>query len=250
MIFLRKAGERHHVQREKSHTWLTFSPHDRPGPLGNGFGVLAGLDEVWLSPGEASEPYPGNETETITYVYKGTLARGATAHGQSVIHAGEFLRLALGDGVLHSETNASASDWAHLYRISLRQPRRDLVCAREQERYTTAQRRNTRCLVASAEAREGVLRLHQDVFIYSSVLNSGHHLVHELAPARSAWLHMVCGVATLSGVVLDAGDGAGFRGEALVSLTVHEACEILLLDLGPQSQARPEAVPGATHWQP
>jgi redox-sensitive bicupin YhaK (pirin superfamily) len=77
------------------------------------------------------------------------------------------------------------------------------------------------------------LRTHQDALIFSSILDPGHHLFHELLPGRSAWLHLVCGEATLNNIILTQGDGAGVTIEPSVSLTVQEKSEILLVDLGP-----------------
>jgi redox-sensitive bicupin YhaK (pirin superfamily) len=52
-----------------------------------------------------------------------------------------------------------------------------------------------------------------------------------LSPGRSAWVHLVEGEATLGGVLLGAGDGAGVVADRAVSLTAREKTEILLLDL-------------------
>ncbi len=111
--------------------------------------------------------------------------------------AGEFQHMRIGRELPRRETNASRTDWAHVFRISLRPADVELHCAHEQKRFTAAERRNMLCVVASADARKGSLRIHQDAIIYSSILDPGHHLVHKLLPGRSAWLHIICGEATL-----------------------------------------------------
>jgi redox-sensitive bicupin YhaK (pirin superfamily) len=58
--------------------------------------------------------------------------------------------------------------------------------------------------------------------------------VHELAPRRSAWLHLVRGQVTLADIVLTTGDGAGVTAERAVSITASEESEILLVDVGGQ----------------
>jgi hypothetical protein len=85
--------------------------------------------------------------------------------------------------------------------------------------------------VASFDGRKGSLRLHQDAVIYSAMLDPGQHLVHELAPTRSAWLHIVHGEATLGPIVLTTGDGAAITADRAVSLTACAQTEVLLLDL-------------------
>ena len=85
----------------------------------------------------------------------------------------------------------------------------------------------------SPDRRKGSLRILQDALVFSSVLDPGHHLIHELLPERSAWLHVICGEATLQDFILTQGDGVGVTIEPSVSLTAQEKTEILLVDSGP-----------------
>jgi redox-sensitive bicupin YhaK (pirin superfamily) len=75
------------------------------------------------------------------------------------------------------------------------------------------------------------------------LLNPGQHVVHELLPGRSAWLHLVQGNVTLGDIVLSTGDGVGLTAERALSLTTSEESEILLVDLGdavpPTNSGRP-----------
>jgi redox-sensitive bicupin YhaK (pirin superfamily) len=146
---------------------------------------------------------------------------------------GEFQRLATGRGCRRKETNASPTDGAHIFRIALLPSEVGLDHAVDQKRFTVAQRRNVLCAVASPDGRKGSLRLRQDALIFSSILDPGYHLVHELRPERGVWLHIVVGEVKLNDIILTRGDGAGIALEPSVSLTVQENTEILLIDVGP-----------------
>jgi redox-sensitive bicupin YhaK (pirin superfamily) len=233
MISLRRNKERRHIQCGKQEIWHTFYPRDHPGPLGNGFGSMVVLDEMRLSPGESAKPHRGDGAEVVTYVYKGALSQEDSTGDSGVIHAGEFQQMSLGHGIRHKETNASQSDWAHIFRISLRPSEAALNCAHEEKRFTAAQRRNVLCVVASLDGRKGSLRIHQDALVYSSILDTGHHVFHALPPGRTAWLHVVYGGARLNGIVLTQGDSVGVMSEPSVSLTVQENTELLLVDTIP-----------------
>ena len=237
MITLCRATERRHDQRGKQDTWLTFFPQDRPGPLAVDFGFLTIFNEMRLPPDGGTAPYSHDEAEIITYVHKGALAQEDSSGISGVIHAGEFQYMTTGRGIRHKERNASRNDWAHIYRIALHSSEVGLNCAHEQKRFTAAQRRNVLCAVASRDGRMGSLRIRQDVLIYSSILDPGHHLFHELLLGRSAWLHVVYGEATLNEIVLTQGDGVGVTIESSVSLIVQEKTEILLVDLGPATNS-------------
>jgi redox-sensitive bicupin YhaK (pirin superfamily) len=233
MITLRRAKERLHVMRGKQDMWLTFYPQDQPGPLADGFGFLAALDETRLPPVGCSGSHRRDESELITYVYRGALAQEDSTGRSGVIQTGEFQHMVIGRNFRHKERNASRTSWAHVFQITLHPSKIGFECAREQKRFTAAQRRNIPCVVASRDGRKGSLQICQDAFIYSGILDPGHHLVHEILPGRSTWLHIVCGEAKLDDIVLAQGDGVGVTIEPSVSLTVQEKTEILLVDLGP-----------------
>ena len=238
MIKLLRHSQRHHVPHCKYEVWHSFLPEDLPGPLDNGFGLLVAFDELRLQPGASTEPYCGDETELVTYVYKGALSHKDTAGNSAVIHTGEFQRMSTGLRVRHKETSVSRTESTRVFRMSLRPAQARLDCAQEQNRFTEAQRRNLLCVVVSPDGRQGSLSIHQDVLIYSAILDPGRHLIHELARGRTAWLHAVCGQAILNDIVLAQGDGLGFTDERSVSLTVQENAEVLLVDLGP-TNSRP-----------
>jgi redox-sensitive bicupin YhaK (pirin superfamily) len=105
------------------------------------------------------------------------------------------------------------------------------------KRFAAALRHNVLCVVASPDGRNGSLRILQDALIMSSVLDPGHHIVHELTPGRGAWVHVISGEATLDDLILTQGDGAGVTVERSVSFTAQESTEVLLVDLGPAPQS-------------
>jgi redox-sensitive bicupin YhaK (pirin superfamily) len=231
MILLRRNTERRHARRGKRETWFTFHPRKPTGPHAGEFGALVAFDEMRLPPGGVALPVPREEAEMITYVYAGAMAQEDSTGNSGVVHAGEFQYMTSGRGVRRKETNASRADWAHFFRISLHLPEVGLDRAHEQKRFSAAQRRNTLCVVAAPDGRKGSLRVNQDALIYSSMLEPGRHLIHELLPGRSAWLHVLSGELALQDIILNQGDGAGVTVGPSASFTASENSEILLIDL-------------------
>ena len=232
MIRLHRAKERRHDLRGKREIWLTFASQDRSAPLADGFGALETLDEERLEPGAGVIHRPRRDAEIVTYVREGALAHDDSMGGSGVIHAGEFQRMTAGRGIRHSDTNASRFGGAQLFQLWLRPSEPGLEPGYEQRRFSAAERRGGLCVVASPDARRGSLRVHQDALMCSALLDSGQHVVHELGPGRSAWLHLVQGEVSLDDVVLTTGDGIGITAERAVSLTALQESEILLVDLG------------------
>jgi quercetin 2,3-dioxygenase len=232
MITLRRHKERHHDRRRKQDLWQTFYPPDQADALAGGFGTLEILNEDRLPPGARIPRHPHRDAEIVTYVREGALANDDSMGRSGVIQAGEFQRMTAGRGIRHSETNASRTDWAHVFQIGLRPSEAGLEPSHEQKRFSAAERRGVLCVVASPDGRRGSLRIHQDALMYSAMLDPGQHVVHELSQGRSAWLHLVQGEVMLGDVVLTTGDGVGVTAERAVSLTAREQTELLLLDLG------------------
>ena len=232
MITLRRGDERHHIQRRKQDIWLTFYALDRADPLADGFGSLELLNEDRLAPGEDGSREPCHEAEIVTYVLEGAVAHEDSTGRSGVIHAGEFQRRTAGRGIQRSEANASRVDSAHVFHMCLRPSQAARATSHEQKRFSAAERRGVLRLIASPDGRKGSLHVFQNAQIYSAMLDPGQHLVHELLPRRSAWLHVVRGKATLGDLVLTTGDGVGVTSERSVSLTAREPSEILLLDVG------------------
>ena len=233
MITLRRSTDRLHLQQITQDIWLTFYPDYDQGLVLGEFGALAAFNEMQLPPGRTSALDTGQGSEMITYVYSGTLAQEDSTGNSGVIHSGEFQRMIVGHGVRHKETNPSHTGSTHVFRIALHPSEVGLDSIREQMRFPVAQRHNLLCVIASPDGRKKSLRILQDAVIYSSILDPGHHLVHELLPGRSAWLHVICGEAVMSEIILGEGDGAGITREPSVSVTAQENTEILLVDLGP-----------------
>jgi redox-sensitive bicupin YhaK (pirin superfamily) len=230
MITLRRANERQHDRRRKQEVWHTFQP-DVGDALVGGFGALEVLDEDRLPPGEGVLRHSHRDAEIVTYVREGALAQEDSMGRSGVIHAGEFQRMTAGRAIRHSETNASRTDWAHVFQIWLHPSEAGHEPSREQKRFSAAERRGGLCVVASPDARRGSLRIYQDALVYSAILDAGQHVIHELSQGRSAWLHLVRGEVTFGDAVLRTGDGAGVTAEPAVSLTAREETEILLVDL-------------------
>lgn len=231
MISLRRSSERRREHHRRQEAWLTFDQHRREDPLAEGFRALQFLDEELLPPGAHCSRHPRVEAEVLTFVREGALAWADATGRASILHAGEFQCLSGTGARPHSLTNASRFDSAQLFQVWLRPGVADVERTVAQKRFSTAERRNRLCLVASADGRLGSLRLHQSTLVHSSLVDRGRHLMHPLASSRCAWLHVVRGEIDLVGQRLATGDAAAITDELVVSLTAYDESELLLVEL-------------------
>jgi len=235
MLTPHRTCQRSDQRRGQQEAWLTFSAQADNDPKLEGFGGLAVLDEFRLPPGGIISGDASREGELITYVFEGTLRYRDSLGRASAMQAGEFRRMSVGRGVRSSESNSSRTDWTRLFRVGLGSsaglqcdPEQ---CDPEQKRFSVAQRRDGLCLIASAVARAGSLRIRADALLYSALLRPGQHHVHQLSPGRRAWLHVVTGEVALRDLLLTSGDAVGISAEHAVSFTARTEAEVLLADV-------------------
>jgi len=86
-------------------------------------------------------------------------------------------------------------------------------------------------LVAAKDARDGALKIHQDVDLYSTVLSDGDAVSLPLRTGRRAWVQVAQGSVQANGSPLSAGDGAAITDEDAVSLSATSDAEVLIFDM-------------------
>ncbi|WP_417379210.1 pirin family protein [Gimesia sp.] len=231
MIQVRKSKERGHADHGwlKTHHTFSFSTYQDPEHMR--FRALRVMNEDVVLPGQGFGTHPHNDMEIVTYVLEGELEHKDSMGNGEVLHAGEFQRMSAGTGITHSEFNPSSSEAVHLYQIWLYPERKGIEPSYEQKRFPDSEQQNQLRLVAAPQAEQGALKIHQDVRIYLSKLDSGQEVTHSLSEGRHAWLQVLRGKVRLNDVPLDVSDGAAVSDEEQVLITATDNAEIMLFDL-------------------
>ena len=162
---------------------------------------------------------------------EGALEHRDSLGNGSVIRPGDAQRMSAGTGVTHSEYNPSPGEPVHFLQIWILPARRGIPPSYEQKHFPESERRNVLCLVASPDARDGSVRIHQDAAVYAGLLDSGKSVEHGLGPGRHAWLQLTRGAVEVGGERLEAGDGAALSEESAVAIAAREPSEVVLFDL-------------------
>jgi redox-sensitive bicupin YhaK (pirin superfamily) len=148
-----------------------------------------------------------------------------------VLRPGEFQRMSAGTGITHSEFNPSDSEPVHLYQIWLFPERKGIEPSYEQKRFPASDRHNRLQLVASIDALDGSLLIHQDACIFLSLIDAEQQVIHELDTGRHAWLQVLRGSALLNGIELSEGDGVALSDDNTLTIQATTEAEIMLFDL-------------------
>lgn len=231
MIQLRKAQERGHANHGWLDTFHTFSFAGYQDRNHMRFRSLRVMNEDIVAPGQGFGTHPHNDMEIVTYVLEGALEHKDSMGNGEVLRPGEFQRMSAGTGITHSEFNPSATEPVHLYQIWLFPERKGIEPSYEQKRFPEQDRHNQLQLVASRNAADGSLLIHQDARIYLSQLDTGRAITHDLPEGRYAWLQVLRGSVLLNGVTLDTSDGAAVSEETRLTIQANSDAEIMLFDL-------------------
>lgn len=230
MITLKKSGERIRTFLRGQETWRSFH-ENATDPAHGGFRTLECLREEALAPGVGFEFQAPRDLEIVTYVRAGLLILDDPDGRTVALESGECHRMAARTGTVLQGVNGSLSETARVFQWAIT-PNRNLVQSPpEKKRFPMAERRGLLRLLLSPHGRDSSLRVRQAVGVYSSILEPGHHLIHELTAGRGAWLHVVEGRIQLVDQMLETGDGASIVEEPAVSMTARAPSEILLFDL-------------------
>ena len=233
MITIRKAEERGHFDHgwlDTRHTFSFASYHDEDHM---GFRALRVINADRVKPGEGFGTHGHRDMEILSYVLEGALAHRDSTGGEGVLRPGEVQRMSAGTGVMHSEFNGSRDEPVHFLQIWLLPDRPGHRPSYEQKPFPELERKGKLLLIASSDAADGSLTIHQDARVYATVLGKGEPVRHALAKGRHAWVQVARGEVTVNGKALRAGDGAALSDEREVAIEGAGASggEALLFDL-------------------
>ena len=231
MIQVRKASDRGHANHGWLNTYHTFSFSTYQDPQHVRFRSLRVMNEDWVAAGQGFGTHPHNDMEIVTYVLEGALEHRDSMGNGEVLRPGEFQRMSAGTGITHSEFNPSTTEPTHLYQIWLFPEQKGITPSYEQKRFDESGRLNRLQLVASRDATEGSLLIHQDARIYLSRIETNKTVTLELNANRHAWLQVLRGSVTLNSEPLQTSDGAAVSGESKLEIQATTDAEIMLFDL-------------------
>ncbi len=218
------------------HGWLdsyhSFSFADYFDPAHMGFGPLRVINEDRVEPGAGFGTHGHRDMEILSYVIEGALEHKDSIGTGSVIRPDDVQIMSAGTGVRHSEFNHSTVEPVHFLQIWVLPDQKSLTPRYDQKTFTSSEKRGRLRLIASTNARDGSLLIHQDADIFAALLVQDDAIAHSLKPGRRAWVQMIRGCAEINGAAASPGDGFAVEHEPAVTIKANDdQTELLLFDL-------------------
>lgn len=232
MMILRKSGERGHARHGWLESWHSFSFAEYHDPAHVHFGPLRVINEDIVQPGTGFGTHGHRDMEILTYVLSGSLRhRDSMGHGEDIRY-GEVQVMSAGTGVQHSEVNPSPVEAVHLLQIWIIPDRQGLTPGYQQKDFPLQDKLARWCMLASPDAAQGSLLIHQDARVFAARLDGTEMLDYPITAGRKIYLHVARGNLQANGQALSAGDALMYTDEAEVELCVAKEAEVLLFDMG------------------
>ncbi|OZI60938.1 pirin family protein [Bordetella genomosp. 11] len=231
MLTLRRSEERGFADHGwlKSHHTFSFAGYYDPRHMG--FGPLRVINDDQIAAGRGFGTHGHRDMEIITYVLDGAVAHKDSMGNGSTIRPGDVQRMSAGRGVLHSEFNPQPDHGTHLLQIWIEPNVAGIDPSYEEKRFEEADKRGRLRLVASPDARDGSVLIHQDARLYAGLFDGEERATLTLADGRRAWIHVARGKVTANGKPLVAGDAVAVEDESEIVLEQGEDAEVLVFDL-------------------
>jgi quercetin 2,3-dioxygenase len=216
--------------------WLdsrhTFSFGGFYSPDAMGFRSLRVINDDRIAPGGGFATHPHAEMEIVTIVLTGALEHRDSLGNGSIIRPGEVQRMSAGTGITHSEFNPDDARETHLFQIWIEPARTGLEPSYEQRAVTPPTLTAPVTLLASPDGRQGSVVVHQDALVYLGRTEPGNVIELPLGSGRGAWVHVIEGVARVSGQTLESGDATALENESSVVIEgIGGAADVLIFDL-------------------
>jgi redox-sensitive bicupin YhaK (pirin superfamily) len=231
MIQLRLSADRGRGKLDWLESYFSFSFSHYCDPAHMNFSELRVINEDYIAPSKGFATHGHRDMEIVTYVLEGELEHKDSIGNGSIIRPGDVQRMSAGNGIFHSEFNPSPHQPVHLLQIWITPNQFGFDPSYEQKFFSPEDKQGKLRLVASPDGRDGSVTIHQNAFIYASVLAEGETVTHAMANRR-AWIQIIKGSLTLNGKILKAGDGAGISDEQTITCVGQAGeTEFLLFDL-------------------
>ncbi len=196
-----------------------------------GFRSLRVINDDVVAPNGGFGEHGHDNMEIISWVVDGKLAHRDNIGEGGVLRPGDLQVMSAGRGIQHSEMNASDSDPVHFLQIWIEPAVRDLEPTYSQRTFPAEGRRGRWQILASPDAGEGSMQIHQDVSLRVAELEVGTELDVGVPPDRYGYLHVATGVVRVDDATLEAGDAISFGGDVAMTLKAVAVTQVLFFDL-------------------
>ncbi|EFC40196.1 predicted protein [Naegleria gruberi] len=191
---IRPSEERGHYDEGWLDTYHTFSFSSYRNQKFTQFGPLRVLNEDTVEPSSGFPMHPHQNYEIFSYILSGNLTHSDSMGNTEVCKKGSVQFTSAGSGVYHSEFNRDKNEHVKFLQIWVKPRNFNSKPNYQTKDFTPEQKLNQLRLMIvpneSAKLSEEFIGIDQDIYVLSSLLESGKKVNHTLQPGRQIYIHV------------------------------------------------------------
>lgn len=208
-----------------------FSFAEYRNPANINFGVLRVLNDDIIHANGGFGTHPHENMEIISYITQGEIKHKDSMGNEEILKSGEVQYLSAGDGIYHSEYNASSTEDLKLLQIWIVPPERGLQRLYGSHRYTREQKENKLLNIVSSQEGNAQIKIHQDVNFYVSLLDENKSLDYKIQKDRQVYFVQISGTSAINGIDLNDGDAMEIVDEENLNIQAINDSHFLFIEM-------------------
>jgi quercetin 2,3-dioxygenase len=230
-LTVRRSEDRGKTEIRWLHGRHSFSFGRYFDPQNMGYRSLRVINDDIVEPSSGFGEHGHDNMEILTWVLEGRLHHRDSTGSDGDLRPGELQAMTAGRGITHSEVNDSPNERVHLLQIWIEPDTRNLPPTYTQKMFPKEGRSGRWQLLASPDARDGALPIHQDATLNVAELAGGQQIALSTAADRHAYVHVAYGHLQVGDITLNSGDALTFAGPENLDFTASEDSQLLYFDL-------------------
>jgi redox-sensitive bicupin YhaK (pirin superfamily) len=214
----------------KPNYYFSFSNYYNPQRIH--FGVLRVLNDDFIMGGGAFPSHPHDNMEIVTIPLTGAVHHKDNTGGEGIIKAGDVQIMSAGSGILHSESNASATDPLTLFQIWVFPKIKNIQPRYDQRTFEVEDRKNKWQIVVSPLEQDDALWINQDARFALCNVDAGQEISYQNGfENNGVFLVVINGSVEVDGIVLHKRDALGISETNSFIIKASEDAELLAIEV-------------------
>jgi len=196
------------------------------------FGELRVLNDDSIAPGMGFGKHPHDNMEIVTIPLSGAVKHGDSMGNQGIIKTGDVQIMSAGTGIVHSEFNASASEFLNLFQIWVFPKVRNITPRYDQKTFSAEDRKGKFQVLVSPDKKDGSMWVNQDVWFVRGDFAKGTEVSYTPGlKGNGLYLMVISGELQVAGETLKKRDAIGLWELDKADIKMDSDVELLIIDV-------------------
>jgi quercetin 2,3-dioxygenase len=196
------------------------------------FGELRVLNDDSIAPGRGFGKHPHDNMEIVTIPLAGAIKHGDSMGNEGVIKTGDVQVMSAGKGIVHSEFNASTTEFLNLFQIWVFPKVRNIEPRYDQKTFLPEGRKGKFQVLVAPDKTEGSMWVNQDVWFNLGDFTAGQEINYSTKLKNNGiYLMVVSGEVEVAGETLKKRDAIGLWDLKKADIKMNSDAQLLVIDV-------------------